>query len=157
MYTSVLHRTVYSCDIIDIYITSDLIHFIVDLTGALIVAFYNTNPIYIRRIFTPCLIFIFFFILILVLIKPVVLLVFNSFFDLKVPVYIYKLIHPFIQQLIPLFAINMAKSRPVPFCSICSRSNIKRLLCQSSKLRIRRREEALLLQNRIHIIRGVLI
>ena len=57
MYTSVIHCTVYSRDIINIYITTDLIHLIVDLTGALIVAFYNTNPIYIRRIFTPCLMF----------------------------------------------------------------------------------------------------
>ena len=96
MYTSVIHRTVYSRDIINIYNALDLIHLIVNLTGALIVAFYNTNPIYIRRIFTPCLILILLIILILVLIKPVVLLVSNSFFNSKVPVYIYKLIYPFV-------------------------------------------------------------
>ena len=87
MYTSVIHRTVY---------LRDIIHLIVDLTGALIVAFYNTNPIYIRRIFTLCLILILLIILILILIKLVVLLVSNSFFNLKVLVYIYKLIYPFI-------------------------------------------------------------
>ena len=96
VYTSVIHRTVYSRDIINIYNTSDLIHLIVDLTGALIVTFYNTNPIYIRRIFTPYLILILLFILILVLIKPLVLLVSNSFFNSKVLVYIHKLIHPFV-------------------------------------------------------------
>lgn len=97
VYTSVIHRTVYSRDITNIYIyTSDLIHLIVDLTGALIVAFCNTDPIYIRRIFTPYLILILLFILILVLIKLVVFLVSNSFFNLKVPVYIYKLIHLFV-------------------------------------------------------------
>jgi hypothetical protein len=96
VYTSVIHRIVYSRDIINIYNTSDLIHLIVNLTGALIVSFYNTNPIYIRRIFTPYLILILLFILILVLIKLVVLLVSNSLSNLKVLVYIYKLIHPFI-------------------------------------------------------------
>ena len=96
MYTSVIHRTVYLRDIINIYNALDLIYLIVDLTGTLIIAFYNTNPIYIRRIFTPYLILILLFILILVLIKLVVLLVSNSFFNSKVPVYIYKLIHPFI-------------------------------------------------------------
>ena len=128
VYTSVIYYIVYLCDIINIYNTLNLIYFIVNLTGTLIITFYNTNSIYIRRIFTPYLILIFLFIFILVLTKLVVFLVFNSFFDLKVLVYIYKLIRPFIQQLIPFFAINMAKSQPVPFCSTCSRSNIKRPL-----------------------------
>ena len=96
MYTSVIHRTVYLRDIINIYNASDLIYLIINLTGALIIAFYNTNPIYIRRIFTPRLILILLFILILVLIKLVVLLVSNLFFNLKVLVYIYKLIYPFV-------------------------------------------------------------
>ena len=96
VYTSVIHRIVYSRDIINIYNTLNLIHLIINLTGALIIAFYNTNLIYIRRIFTPYLILIFLFIFILVLIKLVVFLVSNSFFNLKVPVYIYTLIHPFI-------------------------------------------------------------
>jgi hypothetical protein len=96
VYTSVIYRIVYLCDIINIYNTLDLIYLIVNLTSALIVTFYNTNLIYIRRIFTPYLILILLFILILVLIKLVVLLVFNSFFNLKVLVYIYKLIYPFV-------------------------------------------------------------
>ena len=83
VYTSVIHCIVYS---------RDIIHLIVSLTGALIVAFYNTDLIYIERIFTPYLILILLFTLILVLIKLVVLLVSNSFFDSKVLVYIHKLI-----------------------------------------------------------------
>jgi hypothetical protein len=96
VYTSVIHRIVYLRNIINIYNALDLIYLIVDLTGALIVTFYNTNPIYIRRIFTPYLILILLIILILVLIKLEVLLVSNSFFNLKVLVYIYKLIYLFI-------------------------------------------------------------